>query len=159
MSATDTHSPLPGQPLLADLDGLLPALQGYPVTDLVSVYTEMAAQAPASMDAARSFVLVERCISNWIETLELTLASSQPCDEEPHKRLRQRQQGARDALLNVRRMLSAAESRRRWGPPAAALLNQPLCSRNSPASALMCSACWFIDCAAAADCSTRAAFC
>ncbi len=116
MSATDTHSQLPPPPLLPDLDGLLPALRGYPVTDLVTVYTEMATQAPASMDAARSFALVERCISNWIATLELTLASSEPCDEEPHKRLRLQQQGARDALLCVRRMLSAAESRRRCGP-------------------------------------------
>lgn len=116
MSATNTHSQLPAPPLLQDLDRLLPALRGYPVTDLVTVYAEMAAQTAASMDAARSFLLAERCISNWIATLELTMASSEPCDEEPLKRLRQQQQGARDALLHVHRLLSAAESQRRWGP-------------------------------------------
>jgi hypothetical protein len=114
MSPTDIQPHLVRHQLLPSLDGLLPALQGYPVADLIDVYAQTVAQSPTSINAARHFSLVERCISNWIRTLELMLASYLSCEEEPLKRLRAKQKGARDALLTVRRMLVAAETQRRW---------------------------------------------
>lgn len=94
----------PDQPLRQALEQLSPALNGFPVDELLDVY--MSADPP---DRAHAYDVVDRCLVNWIATLEATI-SGYPGDLIGElAAVRSRQSGTRDALVRLKTLLSWAQ--------------------------------------------------
>ena len=100
--------------LLAEqVQALQPALEGFPVLDLVEGYADAATSGVAdAAQAGRSYLLTHACLSSWQSGLELTIESYLPNADEAHQRVRARQEQTRDALATVRAMLVSIECRR-----------------------------------------------
>lgn len=102
-SRTGSPSNPADQPLRQTLERLEADLAGFPVSQLLEVF--MSAQQSDRADAHR---LVDRCLMNWIESLELALDDYPQDPDDALERVQARQRGTRDALLALKKALAQA---------------------------------------------------
>jgi hypothetical protein len=96
------RSPAPaGRPLVDELARLAPALDGFPVGQLLDVLSQAERQ-----DRAQAYQLIDCCLSSWISSLEHNIDD---CPHEPDDsllRVQVRLCEARDALATLKSALS-----------------------------------------------------
>ena len=108
----DSQSSMPanaaGLSMLDKLEQLAPALDGYPVNQLLDVF--MSAE---QRDHSQAQHLVTRCIAHWIATLEGDLRAFPDMPDDALLKLQARQQNARDALFALQGELARLDVARR----------------------------------------------
>lgn len=97
------HDPI-DQFLLRELAELEADLAGYPVDQLLDVFTSAEAK-----DRATAFLLVDRCLASWIEQLQSPLHPVHVEWSDALESIQQRQRDAHDALMRVHAALSRSE--------------------------------------------------
>lgn len=96
------HSQSAPEALSRDLDQLRPALEGFPVDALVTLYVS----AP-ELERDATLKVVDLCLLRWIGSLNDTIqATPHAPGDEVLRRLQERQEGARDALVQLKSKLS-----------------------------------------------------
>lgn len=89
--------------MLDELCRLGPALQGFPVDELLEVY------AMAGQQRANAYRLVDRCLESWIAALESGLHAYPHAPDDALQRVRERQRNARDALSRLQLALARVD--------------------------------------------------
>lgn len=91
----------PGTALLDELARLAPALEGFPVGQLLDVFIDA-----EQRDRDHAYQLVDRCLVHWIASLEGSLHAYPHAPDDALLRVQARQLGARDALSTLKTALS-----------------------------------------------------
>lgn len=92
------------RPLLHELKQLEPALAGFPVGELLDGYVR--AEPP---DRPSAYRLIDRCLVNWIASLDTTIVEFEHAPDDALERVLSRQRGTRDALVRLKAALSRTE--------------------------------------------------
>lgn len=100
-SQGDTPTAFAGPSVLDRLAQLAPALDGYPINQLLDVF--MSAE---QRDRAQAHRLVNHCIVHWIAALESDLHAFPHAPDDALMRIQHRQKSARDALFTLQDALS-----------------------------------------------------
>jgi hypothetical protein len=98
---TDRSSAQAGPLLVDELARLAPALDGFPVSQLLDVLTFGERQ-----DCAHAHQLIDCCLSSWISSLEHTIDDYPHVPDDALLRVQVRLCEARDALATLKSALS-----------------------------------------------------
>jgi len=101
---TNRSSAPAGLPLVDELARLAPALDGYPVGQLLDVLALAEQQ-----DGAHAHQLVDCCLSSWISSLEHTLDDYPHVPDDALLRVQVRIGETRDALTRLKSALSGLD--------------------------------------------------
>jgi hypothetical protein len=95
--------------LLQELERLAPALEGYPVNQLLGFLSG------EQRDLASRRRLVDRCLGTWIESLDHAIDTLPGELDDSMRRVKARERKARDALAHLKSALPSAEVVRQNG--------------------------------------------